>query len=83
MKTAFRVARWGVVIVVALILTGIVSYKVANGSDQAPAVGAQAPAFTLPSQTGAAVSLSDFKGKWVVLYFYPKDFFERLHRGSA
>lgn len=39
-----------------------------------PAVGSTAPGFTLPSQEGSTVSLSDFKGKWVVLYFYPKDF---------
>ena len=39
-----------------------------------PATGSKAPAFTLPSQEGANVSLKDFKGKWVVLYFYPKDF---------
>jgi peroxiredoxin Q/BCP len=39
-----------------------------------PTVGMTAPAFTLPSQEGTPVSLSDFKGKWVVLYFYPKDF---------
>ena len=32
-----------------------------------------APAFTLPNQDGKNVSLSDFKGKWLVLYFYPKD----------
>ena len=37
------------------------------------AVGAAAPAFTLPSQEDKPVSLADFKGKWVVLYFYPKD----------
>lgn len=37
------------------------------------AVGATAPGFTLPSQDKTPVSLSDFKGKWVVLYFYPKD----------
>jgi len=36
-------------------------------------VGANAPAFTLPSQDNTPVSLSDYKGKWVVLYFYPKD----------
>lgn len=36
--------------------------------------GNQAPAFSLPSQEGAPVSLDQFKGKWVVLYFYPKDF---------
>ena len=35
--------------------------------------GASAPAFTLPSQENKPVSLSDYKGKWVVLYFYPKD----------
>ena len=35
--------------------------------------GATAPNFTLPSQEDKPVSLSDYKGKWVVLYFYPKD----------
>lgn len=38
-----------------------------------PAVGSTAPDFTLPSQEGKPVSLSEFRGKWVVLYFYPKD----------
>jgi thioredoxin-dependent peroxiredoxin len=37
------------------------------------AVGATAPNFSLPSQEDKNVSLSDYKGKWVVLYFYPKD----------
>ncbi len=36
-------------------------------------VGTQAPAFTLPDQNGDLVRLSDFAGKKVVLYFYPKD----------
>lgn len=36
-------------------------------------VGKQAPTFTLNNQQGEAVSLEDFKGKYVVLYFYPKD----------
>ena len=39
-----------------------------------PQVGAVAPAVTLPSNEGRQVSLNDYKGKWVVLYFYPKDF---------
>jgi peroxiredoxin Q/BCP len=39
----------------------------------APQVGQVAPDFTLPSQDGSKVSLHDFHGKWVVLYFYPKD----------
>jgi thioredoxin-dependent peroxiredoxin len=37
-------------------------------------VGQIAPDFTLASQDGNQVSLSQFKGHWVVLYFYPKDF---------
>ncbi len=36
-------------------------------------VGTKAPAFTLPDQDGNPVSLSDFAGKKVVLYFYPRD----------
>jgi peroxiredoxin Q/BCP len=38
-----------------------------------PAVGQAAPGFTLPSQDGSQISLGNFRGKWVVLYFYPKD----------
>jgi thioredoxin-dependent peroxiredoxin len=38
-----------------------------------PQTGQQAPEFQLPSQDGSMVSLKDFRGKWVVLYFYPKD----------
>ena len=37
------------------------------------AAGDQAPDFTLPSSTGKSVKLSGFKGRNVVLYFYPKD----------
>lgn len=35
--------------------------------------GAEAPNFSLPSQEDTAVSLKQYHGKWVVLYFYPKD----------
>lgn len=38
-----------------------------------PKVGAYAPDFSLPSQEGSQVSLKQHFGKWVVLYFYPKD----------
>jgi peroxiredoxin Q/BCP len=37
-----------------------------------PAVGAKAPQFSLPSSAGRSISLSDYTGKTVVLYFYPK-----------
>jgi len=36
-------------------------------------VGDNAPDFTLPDQDGAQVKLSDYRGQWVVLYFYPRD----------
>src|SRR5690349_6497731 len=44
-----------------------------SASEAIPQVGQQAPQFTLPSQDGSPVNLNDFRGKWVVLYFYPKD----------
>lgn len=34
---------------------------------------AQAPDFSLPDQNGVTHTLSQYKGKWVVVYFYPKD----------
>ena len=36
-------------------------------------VGSTAPDFSAPDQSGAMRKLSDYRGKWVVLYFYPKD----------
>ena len=60
------------IIVVAVALIGILGLALRAG-DKAPAVGSAAPDFTLDSQDGKPVSLHDYKGKWVVLYFYPKD----------
>src|SRR3984957_5114053 len=59
--------------VVVLLGVGFVVCAMGVG-DNAPAVGKQEPDFTLNSQEGKPVSLHDFKGQWVVLYFYPKDF---------
>ncbi|MBD2600485.1 peroxiredoxin [Microcystis viridis] len=40
-----------------------------------PPLNQPAPDFSLPTNTGEGnISLSDYRGKWVVLYFYPKDF---------
>jgi len=36
-------------------------------------IGDAAPGFTLPNQEGKLHSLSDYKGRWVLVYFYPKD----------
>src|SRR3977135_674137 len=49
-----------------------VSAPVARAAEL-PAEGSKAPDFTLQSQEGKTVSLHDFHGQWVVLYFYPKD----------
>ncbi len=51
-----------------------VSLLTVHAADQPlPSVGQVAPTFTLPSQDGSQISLESFRGKWVVLYFYPKD----------
>jgi thioredoxin-dependent peroxiredoxin len=45
-----------------------------NAVPDVPAAGTAAPAFKLLSNEGKETSLSKYKGQWVVLYFYPKDF---------
>ena len=66
MKTR-RMTILGLLLGLAM-LAGVIAW-----AGEMPAVGSMAPDFTLPSQEGKQVSLHDFKGKWVVLYFYPKD----------
>jgi peroxiredoxin Q/BCP len=62
-------------ILVVLICVGVAAVWAANktSASSAPVVGQAAPDFTLPSQDSTPVSLHDYRGKWVVLYFYPKD----------
>jgi len=56
---------------IAMMVTGMIAPAL-RAADM-PAVGSAAPDFTLSSQEGKQVSLKDFRGQWVVLYFYPKD----------
>ncbi len=63
--------RW-LVGVAVLVVAAVLAQKVLASSSM-PSVGAPAPDFTLSSQEGTSVSLSAFRGQWVVLYFYPKD----------
>ena len=58
----------------AAVLVAAVALAVPRAAAQSmPAVGQAAPTFTLPSQDGSQIALDSFRGKWVVLYFYPRD----------
>lgn len=63
-----------IVSILFLTLTMATLFAVAADQPQPPAAGNQAPTFSLPNEEGVQVSLDQYKGKWVVLYFYPKDF---------
>jgi peroxiredoxin Q/BCP len=66
-------ALWVALIAGVIVLCGVGSRAHAAGGSSHLQVGAGAPNFSLPSQEEKPVALSDYKGKWVVLYFYPKD----------
>lgn len=59
-----------------IIMLGIVAgaASAANEAQKQPAAGSPAPDFSLTTGDGSQISLKDNRGKWVVLYFYPKDF---------
>ena len=60
--------------ILAVAVVAAVAIATVHAADQTmPSVGQVAPTFTLPSQDGSQISLDSFRGKWVVLYFYPKD----------
>jgi peroxiredoxin Q/BCP len=74
-NTMVRKGVWIAVIRIAVILGIAIACGVglkAHAGDILQ-TGAAAPNFSLPSQEDTQVSLSQYKGKWVVLYFYPKD----------
>jgi peroxiredoxin Q/BCP len=64
----------GIILLFAALLGIALFLRTARADNKTPEVGTSAPDFTLNSQDGKPISLHDFKGKWVVLYFYPKDF---------
>jgi len=60
--------------ILAFAIVSVLACNRVSAVNEMPAVGAAAPGFTLTTNEGKQVNLNDFKGKWVVLYFYPKDF---------
>jgi peroxiredoxin Q/BCP len=63
--------------IIAAIAVGVIALFVGSRfvrAKSAPVEGSPAPDFTLSSQDGSNVSLKGYRGKWIVLYFYPKDF---------
>ncbi len=58
----------------AIICSATFTCVAATETQTQPEVGKPAPDFSLTTGDGSQVSLKDFRGKWVVLYFYPKDF---------
>nr|PZN68787.1 MAG: peroxiredoxin [Pseudomonadota bacterium] len=60
--------------IMALLAMAVSAQQAPAAADAAkPKAGDVAPAFTLSDQNGKKHSLSDYRGKWVVVYFYPKD----------
>jgi peroxiredoxin Q/BCP len=62
------------ILVFALLVATSIVAKPISSITEVPAAGTAAPTFKLVTNEGKDASLSDFAGKWVVLYFYPKDF---------
>jgi len=58
---------------VALVAGACAAFAGATALADGPEVGAAAPAFKLQDQTGRWHTLEEYRGKWLVLYFYPKD----------
>src|SRR5437588_9291048 len=57
-------------------IVGLVTMSLVKGAEEQkqPEAGKPAPGFSLTAGDGSQVNLKDYRGKWVVLYFYPKDF---------
>src|ERR1700704_3850722 len=64
----------GIFTAAIVLLVAVLVARAMRTGGKAPSSGTPAPNFTLNSQDGKPLSLHDLRGKWVVLYFYPKDF---------
>ncbi len=65
--------RITLIVIVLGILSILLPRLIKESRAATPTLGSAAPDFSLPSQQGASISLKDYRGNWIVLYFYPKD----------
>jgi thioredoxin-dependent peroxiredoxin len=73
MNRRLRMKKFFLCAIAAAVVLTMPQTNVRAADDAMPSAGQKAPTFTLPSQNGSPVSLKKYRGKWVVLYFYPKD----------
>lgn len=64
--------KWLAIVAVLAVLAALFAARAAR-SGELPEVGKPAPDFNLPDQNGKLHVLRDYRGKWLVLYFYPRD----------
>jgi thioredoxin-dependent peroxiredoxin len=70
-----RYRFWILLFLIAALVPALVpATRAAADSAAVPTAGTMAPDFSLTTNEGHPASLKDFRGQWVVLYFYPKDF---------
>jgi thioredoxin-dependent peroxiredoxin len=65
--------RVALLVIVVVTIIFLVPRLFSHSRAATPSPGSAAPGFTLLSQEGASISLKDYRGNWIVLYFYPKD----------
>ena len=64
--------KWLAIVAALAVLAALFAARAAR-SGELPEVGKPAPDFNLPDQNGKLHVLKDYRGKWLVLYFYPRD----------
>ena len=64
--------KWLTIVVALMVFAALFVARAARAAEL-PEVGKPAPDFNLPDQDGKQHALKDYRGKWLVLYFYPKD----------
>jgi peroxiredoxin Q/BCP len=73
-ETQSRVMSAWILVAAAFIAVGLIGWQVnAHIKRQRPRPGDAAPTFSLPDQNGRTRALEEFRGRWLVLYFYPRD----------